>query len=204
MRLLWHGHSCFSVVTDVGTAVFDPYADGKVPGLAPLSLTADAVYCSHGHNDHSAADKVNLTGRKPALSVATVSCYHDERRGLLRGRNTIHILSAEGMRVAHLGDLGHALKGAALDTLRGVDALLLPVGGCYTIDPKTARAVADAVGARVVIPMHYRLGGMGFPVLAELSAYTSLCGDVKMYDTNELELTAETPAQTAVLRYENE
>ena len=191
-------------MTDVGTAVFDPYADGKVPGLAPLSLTADAVYCSHGHNDHSAADKVTLTGRKPAFSVETVSCYHDERRGLLRGRNTIHILSAEGMRVAHLGDLGHALKGAALDTLRGVDALLLPVGGCYTIDPKTARAVADAVGARVVIPMHYRLGGMGFPVLAELSAYTSLCGDVKMYDTNELELTAETPAQTAVLRYENE
>ena len=203
MRLIWHGHSCFSVVTDVGTAVFDPYADGKVPGLAPLPLTADAVYCSHGHDDHSAADKVALTGREPAFSVETVSSFHDDRRGLLRGRNTIHILSAEGMRVAHLGDLGHALKGAALDKLRGVDALLLPVGGCYTIDPKTARAVADAVGARVVIPMHYRLGGMGFPVLAELSAYTSLCGNVKAYDTNELELTAETPAQTAVLRYEN-
>ena len=203
MRLIWHGHSCFSVVTDAGTAVFDPYADGKVPGLAPLSLTADAVYCSHGHDDHGAADKVALTGREPGFSVETVPTFHDDKHGLLRGRNTIHILSAEGLRVAHLGDLGHALKGAALEKVRGVDALLLPVGGRYTIDAKTARAVADAVGARVVIPMHYRLGDMGFPVLEELSDYTSLCGDVILYETNELELTAETVAQTAVLRYEN-
>ena len=63
MKLIWHGHSCFSVVTDAGTAVFDPYIDGMVPGLAPLSLTADAVYCSHGHDDHNARDKVALSGR---------------------------------------------------------------------------------------------------------------------------------------------
>ena len=203
MKLIWHGHSCFSVVTDVGTAVFDPYADGKVPGLAPLSLTADAVFCSHGHDDHSAADRVALTGREPGFSVEKIPCFHDDKLGLLRGKNTVHILSAEGLRVAHLGDLGHALKGAALDRLRGVDALLLPVGGFFTIGAKTARAVADAVGARVVIPMHYRLGDMGFPVLEELSDFTSLCGDVILYETNTLELTAETPAQTAVLRYEH-
>ena len=190
-------------MTNVGTAVFDPYADGKVPGLSPLSLTADAVFCSHGHDDHNAADRVTLTGCEPGFTVEKVPCFHDEKLGLLRGRNTIHILSAEGLRVVHLGDLGHALKGAALDKVRGADALLLPVGGRYTIDAKTARAVADAVGARVVIPMHYRLGDMGFPVLQALTDYTSLCGDVILYETNTLELTAETPAQTAVLRYEH-
>ena len=204
MKLIWHGHSCFSVVTDAGTAVFDPYDDGKVPGLAPLSLTADAVYCSHEHHDHNARDKVALSGREPGFTVEAVPSFHDERLGLLRGRNTIHILSAEGLRVAHLGDLGHRLKGSALDKLRGVDALLLPVGGHFTIGPETAKDVADAVGARVVIPMHYRRGDMGFPVIAELADYTSLCGDVVEYDTNELELTAETPAQTAVLRYAHE
>jgi len=201
MKLIWHGHSCFSVVTDAGTAVFDPYIDGMVPGLAPLSLTADAVYCSHEHGDHNARDKVALSGRVPGFTVETVACFHDDKMGLLRGKNTIHILSAEGLRVAHLGDLGHPLKGAKLEKLRGVDALLLPVGGHFTIGPESAKAVADAIGARVVIPMHYRLGGMGFPVIAELSAFTSLCDNVTEYDTNELELTADTPAQTAVLRY---
>lgn len=201
MKLIWHGHSCFSVVTDTGTAVFDPYIDGMVPGLKPLSLTADAVYCSHEHGDHNARDKVALSGREPGFTVETIACWHDDKMGLLRGKNTIHVLSAEGLRVAHLGDLGHPLKGAKLEKLRGVDALLLPVGGHFTIGPETAKAVADAIGARVVIPMHYRLGGMGFPVIAELSSFTSLCDNVIEYDTNELELTADTPAQTAVLRY---
>ena len=201
MKLIWHGHSCFSVEADGHTAVFDPYADGKVPGLSPLSLTADAVYCSHGHDDHSARDKVTLTGRAPSFTVETVSSFHDSSHGLVRGRNTIHILCAEGLRIAHLGDLGHRLKGEALRRLRGVDALLIPVGGFFTVDAVTARQIVDDIGPRVTIPMHYRLGDMGFPMLAELSAFTDLCGNVTYYDTNEFELTAETPAQTAVLRY---
>ena len=105
------------------------------------------------------------------------------------------------MRVAHLGDIGHMLAGEALEKLRGVDALLVPVGGFFTIDPVTANRLADAIGPRVVIPMHYRLGDMGFDVIAELGDFTALRRDVIEYDTNTLELTAETPAQTAVLRY---
>ncbi len=204
MRILWNGHSCFTVETDAGSAVFDPYIDGMVPGLAPLSLTADAVFCSHGHDDHNAVDKVALTGRTPAFTVEEIPSFHDDMRGLKRGKNTIRILSAEGLRVAHLGDLGHMLKGPALEKLRGVDALLIPVGGFFTIDAPTAKKVVDAVSPRVVIPMHYRLGGMGFDVISELSAFTSLCDDVVEYDTNCLELTAITPAQTAVLRYAHE
>lgn len=201
MKILWNGHSCFTVETSQGTAVFDPYIDGMVPGLAPLALTADAVYCSHDHGDHNAVDKVTLSGRAPAFAVETIPCFHDDMHGLKRGKNTIHILSAEGLRVAHLGDLGHELKGAALDKLRGVDALLIPVGGHFTIDAATAKKVADAVSPRVVIPMHYRLGDMGFGLIAELDAFTSLCDNVVEYDGNTLELTADTPAQTAVLRY---
>ena len=201
MKIVWHGHSCFSVKTEGGTAVFDPYIDGMVPGLSPLALTADAVYCSHDHDDHNAVDKVTLSGRTPSFSVEEISSFHDDLHGLKRGKNTIRVLSAEGLRIAHLGDLGHMLKGAALEKLRGVDALLIPVGGFFTIDAPTAKKVVDAVSPRVVIPMHYRLGGMGFDVIAELSAFTSLCDNVIEYDTNTLELTADTPAQTAVLRY---
>ena len=88
-----------------------------------------------------------------------------------------------------------------LAALRGVDALLLPVGGHFTIDAKTAKAVADAVGPRVVVPMHYRLGGMGFDVIGTLDAYTALCDDVRYYEGDTLTLAPDTPAQTAVLTY---
>ena len=105
------------------------------------------------------------------------------------------------MRIAHLGDLGHMPSRKALEALRGVDALLLPVGGHFTVDAAQAKAVADAVGARVVIPMHYRLGAMGYDVIGTLDAFTDLCGDVRRYDGDTLELSADTPAQTAVLTY---
>lgn len=204
MVLKWHGHSCFSVETGGGTAVYDPYEDGSVPGCGPVRLTADAVFCSHDHHDHNARDLISLTGREFTARVEAFPCYHDEVRGLKRGKNTAHVLTADGLRVAHLGDLGHMPKGKLLDALLGADALLIPVGGYYTIDPATAKRVIDAVRPRVVIPMHYRLGGMGFPVIAELGDFTALCENVIEYDTNTLDLTADTPAQTAVLRYRHE
>lgn len=201
MQIKWLGHSCFLVTAEGYSVVFDPYADGSVPGLGPVRATADAVFCSHGHQDHSAAELVTLTGRGFPLQVEELPCYHDDKRGLLRGKNTVRILHAEGMRAAHLGDLGHMPGKALLAALRGVDALLLPVGGHFTIDAAQAKAVADAVEPRVVIPMHYRLGGMGYDVIGTLDAFTALCDNVKTYDSDTFELRADTPAQTAVLTY---
>lgn len=201
MKLIWHGHSCFSVETGGYTVVFDPYADGSVPGYPPLRLEADAVYCSHGHHDHNARELVTLSGRTCPVRVETIGCFHDDRHGLLRGKNTVHILESEGLRIAHLGDLGHMLKGAQLDALRGLDALLIPVGGYYTIDAQTAKQLADALSPRVVIPMHYRWEDKAYDVITEVEPFAALCDDVIRYDTDVLELTADTPAQTAILRY---
>lgn len=203
MKMIWHGHSCFKIETDNGSVVFDPYEDGRVPGYAPLprDLSADAVLCSHQHGDHNAVALVTLTGNAPSFGVETLSTYHDEVKGEKRGVNTIHIISAEGMRLAHMGDIGCELTEAQTTALRGVDVLLIPVGGFYTIDAKQAKAMADAVGARVVVPMHYRNGPLGYEVISTLDGFTALCGDVIAYQTNSLVVTAETPKQTAVPAY---
>ena len=201
MRIQWHGHSCFEVTTEGYTVVFDPYEDGKVPGCGPLRLSADAVFCSHEHGDHNARGLVKLSGLDCPLQVETVTSFHDDKKGALRGSNTIHILHGEGMRLVHLGDLGHELTGPALEAVKGADAILIPVGGYYTIDAATAKKTADAIGARVVIPMHYRLGKMGFDVIGTLDQFTGLCDNVRTYESDTFELRADTPAQTAVLTY---
>lgn len=200
MIIRWNGHSCFTVETTQGTLVLDPYAPGSVPGLPDLDLTADAVLCSHGHADHNAADRVALSGKACTIAVEKIACFHDKLQGAKRGPNTIHILSAEGMRVAHLGDLGHELDQEQLAQLTGLDALLLPVGGFFTIGPEQAKALVDQIRPRVVVPMHYRGEGFGYNVTATVEDYLALVdGPVKRYTRNELELTADTPAQTAVL-----
>ena len=199
MKLIWNGHSCYTVETESGTVVLDPYEDNYVPGLAPLQLQADCVYCSHQHADHGASQKVTLTGAPCHVTVETIDTFHDPEQGALRGTNTIHILSAEGMRVAHLGDLGCTLTPEQKEKLQGLDALLIPVGGFYTIDAHEAKALVDELKPRVVIPMHYRGDGFGFDVIDEVRTFTSLCDHVVYAPENYLELTSETPEQICVL-----
>ena len=202
MKLTWNGHSCFTLTTKQGSAVLDPYADGSVPGYSPLRLTADSVFCSHDHKDHGARQQVALTGDTPSFQVETLSTFHDPNQGALRGPNTIHLFTAEGMRLAHLGDLGCPLTPEQSSRLQNLDALLIPVGGYYTIDAQQAQAIVQELAPRVVVPMHYRTPSFGYEVLAPLEDFLALRHDVIRYPSNTLELTPDTPAQTAVLTYQ--
>ena len=171
MKITWYGHSCFLVETAEGSAVLDPYAPGSVPGLTLPPLEADLVLCSHEHRDHGYRQGVRLTGRTPAVRVETLSTWHDERGGALRGPNTVHVLEAEGLRLAHLGDLGHRLSPEQLRALGRVDILLIPVGGYYTIGPDTAAALARDIAPKITVPMHYRGPGFGYEVIGPAEAF---------------------------------
>ena len=178
MKITWYGHSCFMLESDGGTLVFDPYSDGSVPGLTLPQLNADMVLCSHGHSDHGGVEKVKLSGRKCSYSIEAIDCFHDEAGGAKRGANIIHAVTAEGKRIVHLGDLGHELDEAQLERIGTPDVLLIPVGGFFTIDAPTAKSIAEKIGARITVPMHYRGEGFGYDVIGTLDDYTSLCSDV--------------------------
>ena len=57
----------------------------------------------------SYTDGVELSGIEPGFSLTQVPTYHDGKLGALRGDNLCSVVEAEGMRIAHLGDLGHQL-----------------------------------------------------------------------------------------------
>ena len=143
MLIIWHGHSCFTLVSEQGTLAIDPFVDHYVPGLSPIRLHADQVVCSHEHRDHCARDLVRLSGCEPAYQLEAISSFHDGEDGTLRGMNTIHVSTADRLRVAHLGDLGCPLTEEQTARLRNLDALLIPVGGFYTIDAAQAQAMAE-------------------------------------------------------------
>ena len=201
MKLTWYGHSCFMIESRAGRVVFDPYADDFPPGLRLPQLAADLVLCSHGHGDHNAEDKVTLSGEQTDYTVETLFCWHDDAQGAKRGENLIRIVSGGGFRVAHLGDIGHMLPDSQLKVLHGVDALLIPVGGFYTIDAATAKALVDRIEPVVTFPMHYRGEGFGLEPIGTLSEYTSLCDNVEYLDTNTYELRRGEEPKTVVLRF---
>ena len=202
MKLIWNGHSCFTLETAGDTLVIDPYLDDSVPGLSHLRLRADRVYCSHDHRDHGGTEVVELTGRTPSIQVEQLHTWHDDQQGTKRGPNIIHIFQAEGLRVAHLGDLGCELEPEQLEALKNLDALMIPVGGFYTIDAAQAKALVEQLKPRVTVPMHYRGENFGYDVIGPLEDYLKLCSDVVRYPDNVLTLDRDTPAQTAVLTYQ--
>jgi len=171
MLLTWIGHSCFKIQDKNGSdgivVVTDPF-DKKV-GLKPPAFEANIITVSHGHDDHNnvkslrgdpfiidSAGEYDIKG----VSVQGVESYHDDKHGKERGLNTIYRIELDDISIGHLGDLGHTLENKQLEVLAGIDILLVPVGGKYTLDAKQAVEVVSQVEPRIVIPMHYSVPGL--------------------------------------------
>ena len=173
MKLTWLGHACFVLEQDGYRIVTDPYTG--VEGYPDLRVQAHEVFCSHHHFDHDAVDRVELLpGRESPFAVREVATCHDDRGGALRGPNTIRIFTAGGVSVAHLGDLGHQLTAEQLAAIGPVDAVLVPVGGVYTVDAHGAKRVCDDIGARCAVPMHYHHAPYGLPNVAGVEDFLAL------------------------------
>lgn len=200
MTLTWYGHSCFKLTSACGSVVFDPYAPGKVPGWTLPELSADLVVCSHDHADHNWAAGVKPSGGAFSGELVRVPSYHDKLRGALRGKNTITLVEAEGVRVVHMGDIGCALTKEQLAALGRVDLLLIPVGGHYTVDAAEAREIADALGAPIVIPMHYRGEGFGYDVIATVEPFLRLLRNVREIAGTSWEVDLSAAPATLVFR----
>jgi len=199
IRLTYRGHACFEIACGDYTIVTDPYTE--VPGYVPLELEAQEVLCSHQHFDHNAVETVTLrAGGNSPFVITEIDVPHDDCEGAKRGRNLIRIFEADGLRVAHMGDVGCMPEQTVLEQLQGLDAVMLPVGGTFTIDARQADELAEKLCANVVIPMHYRLGELGFDSIGTLDEFTALRNDVKKLG-NTIEITADLPKQTAVLQY---
>lgn len=200
MKLTWYGHSCFLLETKEGSVVFDPYEPGYVPGLSLPPLEADLCLCSHDHGDHNYSAAVRLSGCRPELKVGKFECFHDDKQGMMRGKNTMHLVEAEGRRVLHMGDLGHMPGAELLERLGHVDLLMIPVGGYYTIDAAQAAAVVRSLEPGLVVPMHYKGEGFGFEVLSTVEDFTDRMDRVKCLDTNVLEPDWSVDHRTVVLK----
>lgn len=192
MKLTWLGHACFLLEQDGYTLLLDPYTG--VEGYPPLSerrLRVHKILCSHGHHDHNAVDQAEIIPFEGAcpFAVRTVETFHDSQGGALRGGNTVHILSAGGVTIAHMGDLGHPLTAEQAEAIGPLDAVLIPVGGYYTVDAKGAKAVCEALRPKCVIPMHYRHAPYGLAAVGGVEDFLDLWPEVRRLDGPALELS---------------
>ena len=129
-----------------------------------------------------------------------IHAYHDNADGKQRGKNTIFCFEVDGIRVCHLGDLGHMLSDKQVAELGSVDILLIPVGGNFTIDAKVATEVCGRLSPKVIIPMHYRNERCPIFPIAGVGEFLKGKKGIKKLDTSEAEFKqGELPATTQII-----
>ena len=180
VKIGWYGQSFFQIVTPKGTKVIlDPH---NIEQYRITPIKADLVLMSHMHNDHNQVEGViedaktvkqfnaikktgpggmafdwNLIDEKfQDVRFFSVATYHDNNNGMTRGKNGCWVIDVDGLRIVHLGDLGHKLNKAQLKKFGKVDVVMVPAGGVYTLNGIEAVAVAQQLNpTRYIIPMHY-------------------------------------------------
>ena len=223
-KLTWYGQSCFLLETAAGTRiVMDPIPKGIGYEL-PQGFKADIVTISHEHSDHNnvafvggnkprvihglTADKKGWTRVDEKLkdvSIRSVGVYHDGARGAVRGLDTVFIFEVGGVRIAHLGDLGHILNDEQLAAIGAVDVLMVPVGGTFTIDALKATRVVEQLRPRImVIPMHYKTDASTIKELEPLALFLDGKANVRRETAHTIALSpmkARPAAEIVVLPY---
>jgi L-ascorbate metabolism protein UlaG (beta-lactamase superfamily) len=199
MQVKYLGHAAFVITSEGGVRVItDPYTTSPDLTYGEIRTTADIVTVSHDHLDHC---NVAAVGGNPevvrraeastarGVRVKGIKSYHDDEGGRMRGGNIIFCFEVDGVRLCHLGDLGHRLDDKQLREIGSVDILFIPVGGYYTIDAKTATEVCDQLKPKVIIPMHYRTN-KGLPAIAGVDEFLRGKTRVKWLDTSQVEFKA--------------
>jgi L-ascorbate metabolism protein UlaG (beta-lactamase superfamily) len=174
MKVKWLGHASFLITSAAGTRIItDPYPLGNGLSYGEITEEAEVVTVSHDHFDHA---NVEAVGGSPkvvnetapveigGVRFAGVASFHDPSGGAERGPNVIYTMEIDGIRLCHLGDLGHPLSTQQITGIGRVDVLLIPVGGFFTIDAKVASEVAGKLAPKVIIPMHFSNEKCQFPI----------------------------------------
>jgi len=209
VNIKYLGHAAFAITSDTGVKIItDPYERSPDLTYGEITESADIVTVSHDHFDHSnvAAVKgnpevVRRTGRSTAKGIEFrgIASYHDEARGRLRGNNNIFCFELDGIRVCHLGDLGHLLDDKQLAEIGSMDIVLIPVGGYYTIDAEVATEVCSQLKPKVIIPMHYRTE-KGIPNIVGVDGFLRGKAKVSRLDASRAEFKpGELPATTQIM-----
>lgn len=192
MEITFLGHSSFKLKGKTGSVVTDPF-DPQMVGLKYSGVEGDIVTVSHEHDDHNQVSLVRNVKKVISgpgeyeilgISILGFPSFHDDKEGSVRGKNTIYVFEIDGLRIAHLGDLGHALSEELVEDLGDIDILMVPVGGEYTIGPDEATNVVSAIEPTIVIPMHYQMPGLKPETFSKLTPVDSFLKEVGLTSEN--------------------
>ena len=160
-EIRWHGHTCFRIKAKEATVITDPVERSTGYGMGkqnadiltisgdPLGKNFNAIRPEYqiidGPGEYEMHD-VFLTGTRT---------YQDDKKGEELGYNTAYLIELEGIKIGHLGNIGHTLTDAQTELLDDVDILLVPIGGETGLSYEKALQIVTDLTPKMIIPMRY-------------------------------------------------
>jgi L-ascorbate metabolism protein UlaG (beta-lactamase superfamily) len=209
MIIHWYGHAAFLIQTSGRRIILDPYRSPDSGGYEPIDDPADVVVVSHENDRYHShlgqivppfevvrALELPEAGREVfGIRFEAIRVFESPEK-LVEDEVTIVHFRSEGLHVVFLGDLGHALDEAELAPIRGADVVLVPAGGPPTIDLPLIAPLLEAIGPRIVIPMHYKTPWINLNIQPIERFYEALPGwPVEKVDVPEWAVTRESLPQ---------
>lgn len=198
LQIRWHGHACWEITNDI-TLVTDPH-DGKSIGIPAPTVAGDIILVSHDHYDHNSVKSVEKDNSKVVtdvrkrtienIEISGFDSFHDEDKGAKRGNNIIYKFIINEIKFCHLGDLGHELDNDTIQKIGEVDILFIPIGGTFTVDDKQAWNVVNKIKPKIIIPMHYKIGGLSLPI-AGIDPFLAQAKHKVIHVGNEIDIEKE-------------
>ena len=206
MKIKWFAHASFLIEGDGLRIITDPYTPDEM-GFPPITEPADIVIRSS--SDDGGHCYAEMIPGEPEVVTATDIIYGGVtvhglkitaipvRESLIHKDspldNGMYRFTLEGIRLAHMGDVGNPLTEEQLDALANVDVLFVLAGGPPTIELDDLREAIDIIQPRVIIPMHYHLPGTKVKMLPITELTDRFSDDeVVWMDSSEFDLSRDT------------
>jgi len=166
----WLGNSCFLVTSKEGKRVLiDPFsrrwAVEDSYGLREPRIPADIVMVTHEDSDHNALDIVpgsffvvrgNMDEQDIfGVKVTAISTFHGVVDGTIVKDNTVFLFEIDGISFCHMGDFFAYKHRNQPGLIKGVDVIMIPIGGRFSLDWDGAWEVIENLSPKIAIPMHY-------------------------------------------------
>jgi L-ascorbate metabolism protein UlaG (beta-lactamase superfamily) len=159
MEITWLGRTCFRLKGREGVVITDPcppesgYRLSKLDGDFVTVSRRDDPGFSYVEAVRPEAKRLDAPGEYEVGGILVTGVALMRPDGI---RNVAFVIELDGIKIAHLGVPAGTGPQVAVDELRGVDILLLPVGGTNSISPAVAADVMTAIDARIAIPMNFK------------------------------------------------
>lgn len=159
MNIVWYGQSFFRISTqkdknsniELAVEPFDKKGDIKVP-----KIKANIVIEKEGEGYDIGGDYFTIS-RPGEYEIGGV--FIQEVSYSREG--SFYLIETEGINICHLGNYNQKeIATDYLDMMSKTDILMIPVGGCETLNSKEAAKLVSQIEPKIVIPMDYKIPGL--------------------------------------------